>query len=68
MSSARCDSPTHVTDRDPILAPFDELIGTWATEATDLLFDGVVLGSATFEWLEGGHFIVRRRGARCRRA
>ena len=49
-----------MTDRDPTLAPFDELIGTWATEATHPLFDGVVLGSAAFEWLPGGHFIIER--------
>lgn len=49
-----------MTDRDPALAPFDELIGTWATEATHALFDGIVLGSTTFEWLDGGHFIIER--------
>ena len=47
-------------DRDPALAPFDELIGNWATEATHPLFDGVVLGSTTFEWLDGEHFIIER--------
>jgi hypothetical protein len=49
-----------MTDRDPILAPLDELIGTWATEATHPLFDGVVLGSTMFEWLDGRHFIIER--------
>lgn len=49
-----------MADRDPALVPFEALIGTWATEATHPLFDGVVLGSITFEWLEGGHFIVQR--------
>ena len=49
-----------MTDRDPLLAPFDVLIGTWSTEATHPAFDGVVPGSATFEWLEGGHFVVLR--------
>jgi 3-oxoadipate enol-lactonase len=42
------------------LAPFDALIGTWATEATHPAFDGVVSGSATFEWVEGGHFVIQR--------
>ncbi len=46
--------------RDPALEPFEALIGTWATEATHPLFDGVVPGTTTFEWLEGGHFIVQR--------
>jgi hypothetical protein len=49
-----------MTERDPILAPFDALIGTWITEATHPLVDAVVPGIVTFEWLEGGHFIVQR--------
>ena len=50
----------YMTDRDPALEPFDALIGTWATEATHPQFEGVVPGSVTFEWLEGGHFLVQR--------
>ena len=49
-----------MTDRDPALEPFDALIGTWATEATHRLVDAVVPGTVTFEWLEGGHFVVQR--------
>jgi hypothetical protein len=49
-----------MTDRDPALEPFDALIGTWDTEAKHRLVDGVVQGSVTFEWLEGGHFLVQR--------
>ena len=49
-----------MTDRDPALNPFDALIGTWATEATHPLFDAVVPGSVTYEWLEGGHFLLQR--------
>jgi hypothetical protein len=49
-----------MTDRDPILEPFDALIGTWDTEATHPMHDGVVAGSVTFEWLEGGKFLVQR--------
>jgi hypothetical protein len=51
---------TDMTDRDPALEPFDALIGTWATEATHPLVDAVVPGTITFEWLEGGHFLVQR--------
>ena len=47
-------------ERDSALEPFDALIGTWDTEATHPMFDGVVAGSTTFDWLEGGHFIVKR--------
>jgi hypothetical protein len=49
-----------MTQRDPDLEPFDALIGTWDTEATHPKFDGVVLGSATFEWLDGGQFLIER--------
>ena len=49
-----------MTDRDPALEPFDALIGTWATEATHPLVDAVVPGTVTFEWLEGGHFLLQR--------
>jgi hypothetical protein len=49
-----------MADRDPSLEPFDALIGTWATEATHPLVDAVVSGTVTFEWLEGGHFLVQR--------
>src|SRR3954447_21856336 len=60
MSFARPDGPIAMTDRDPLLLPFEALIGTWSTEAKHRLVDEVVLGSATFEWLEGGHFVVAR--------
>jgi len=43
-----------------MLEPFDALIGTWYTEATHPLVDGVVPGSITFEWLEGGRFLIQR--------
>ena len=49
-----------MTERDPALAPFDALIGDWDTEATHPLLDCVVPGGVTFEWLEGGRFIVQR--------
>lgn len=42
------------------MAPFEALIGTWTTESTHPLFDGVVTGGATFEWLPGRHFVVMR--------
>ncbi len=49
-----------MTERDPALAPFEALIGTWTTQATHPQFDAVVPGSVTFEWFEGGHFLVQR--------
>ena len=55
-----CNGPTDMTGRDPMLEQLDRLIGTWATEATHPLVDGVVPGSITFEWLEGGRFLIQR--------
>jgi hypothetical protein len=49
-----------VTERDPALEPFTALIGTWDTEATHPLVDAVVPGTHSFEWLEGGQFLVQR--------
>jgi hypothetical protein len=60
MSCARCNGPKDMSQRDPVLEPFDVLIGTWATEATHPLIDGVVPGSTAFEWLEGGRFLIQR--------
>ena len=48
------------TPRDPALEPFDALIGAWATEATHPLFEGSVPGTVTYEWLEGGHYLLQR--------
>ena len=49
-----------MTERDPALEPFETLIGTWDVEAKHRLVEEVVHGSTTFEWLEGGHFLVQR--------
>jgi hypothetical protein len=49
-----------MSERDPALEPFEALIGTWDTESTHPLFDGVVYGHVTYEWLVGGHFVVVR--------
>jgi hypothetical protein len=49
-----------MSKRDPALEPFDALVGTWNTEAKHVAVDGGVSGTVTFEWLEGGHFLVQR--------
>jgi hypothetical protein len=49
-----------MTERDPALEPFEALVGTWEVEAKHRLVEEVVHGSTTFEWLEGGHFLVQR--------
>jgi hypothetical protein len=49
-----------MTDRDPMLEPFDALVGTWSTEADHRAVDGVVPGTVNFAWLEGGQFLIQR--------
>ena len=45
-------------ERHPALNAFDVLIGTWDTEGKHRLVDHPVYGTTTFEWLEGGHFLL----------
>ncbi len=43
------------------LDPFQALIGEWTIEMTHpMLEDTVVRGRATYEWLEGGRFLIQR--------
>ena len=49
-----------MTEPASALEPFDALTGSWATEATHPEFDAVVPGTTTFEWFEGGDFLVQR--------
>jgi hypothetical protein len=47
--------------RNPMLEHLDALVGEWETEAThQSMPDTVVRGHATFQWLEGGHFMIGR--------
>lgn len=46
---------------NPALQPFGVLIGTWSTVGTHGALPGVTLhGQTTFEWLEGGAFLLMR--------
>jgi len=43
------------------LEPFQALIGEWTIEMTHpMVEDTVVRGRATYEWLEGGWFLIQR--------
>ena len=43
------------------LEPFHALIGEWTMELTHpMLEDTVVRGQTTYEWLEGGRFVIQR--------
>ncbi len=47
--------------RNPILDHMEPLAGEWETQATHPLYpDTVVRGRATFEWLDGGFFLIHR--------
>jgi hypothetical protein len=47
--------------RNPVLGHLEPLVGEWGTEATHPALPGtVVRGRSTFEWLEGGHYLVWR--------
>src|SRR5438105_9092067 len=55
------EQPMQQQTRHPMLEHLDVLVGQWQTEATHRLRPGtVVRGHATFEWLEGGHFLIWR--------
>ena len=46
---------------NPALKPFSILIGNWSTTGTHLLIPNTVLhGRTSFEWLEGGAFLMMR--------
>jgi hypothetical protein len=49
-----------MSERDPALESFEALIGSWEIELTHPAIDAVVHGTSTFEWLEGGRFLIQR--------
>ena len=49
--------------RNPVLDHLDALVGEWETEATHPFIPNTTIrGRATFEWLEGGFFLIWRAG------
>jgi hypothetical protein len=50
--------------RRPALGHLEPLAGEWETESTHPALPGTVVpGRATFEWLEGGHYLIWRERA-----
>lgn len=46
---------------NPALKPFEALVGKWETSGSHPLMPGVSLhGHTTFEWAEGGPFLIMR--------
>jgi hypothetical protein len=47
--------------RNPVLEPFEPLIGEWRTRGTHPLVPGKAFhGRASFSWIEGGAFLIMR--------
>jgi hypothetical protein len=54
-------TPSPKGTRQPALDHLNALVGEWETEATHpALPNTVVRGRATFEWLDGGYFLIWR--------
>ncbi len=49
-----------MSDNEPDLRAFDALVGAWTTSATHPELDGVIAGTASFEWLDGQRFLIQR--------
>jgi hypothetical protein len=45
---------------EPKLKPLDILVGIWDIEVIHSLFPTTIHGTATFEWLQGGTFLIER--------
>ena len=55
------DSMREASIPNPALQPFSVLIGSWATTGTHgLVPDTILHGRTSFEWLEGGAFLMMR--------
>jgi hypothetical protein len=53
--------PSDSADPRKKLEPFGALIGEWGMEMTHPMVEGtVVRGRASYEWLEGGRFLIQR--------
>lgn len=45
---------------DPALKALNVMVGVWDVQGRDFTTNDVVSGQSTFEWLEGGFFLVHR--------
>lgn len=46
--------------RSPALEALNALVETWTTAFTHVALPDTIHGRKTFEWLEGGHFLIER--------
>jgi hypothetical protein len=55
------EHPMEQNTRHPMLDHLEAFVGEWESETVHrLLPDTVVRGRASFEWLEGGYFMIQR--------
>ena len=45
---------------NPALRALELMVGTWDLTGRDLTTNAEIRGQSTFEWLEGGFFLVHR--------
>ena len=45
---------------NPVLKSLDVMVGTWDLKGRESGPDGEIHGQVTFEWMEGGFFLVQR--------
>ena len=54
------NSKAKKVEADPHLKPLEILVGEWEIEVVHPLIAEPVHGSLTFEWLQGGKFLIER--------
>lgn len=60
-SNQQAPQPNEELDtRSAALKPLNALVGIWSTEFIHVALPNPVRGQATFEWLEGGQFLIVR--------
>jgi hypothetical protein len=45
---------------NPVLKSLDVMVGTWDLKGRESGTDGEIHGQVTFEWMEGGFYLVQR--------
>jgi hypothetical protein len=53
-------SPRDASIRNPALQPFSALVGRWTTVGAHPQLPGTLHGQSSFEWIEGGAFVMMR--------
>ncbi len=59
-TEVQTSAPPELPKPNPALKPLDVMVGTWDLRGRETGPEGEITGRATFEWLEGGYFLVQR--------